>query len=1784
MDQESVVLEVDPRSVHQAIVQANKDVESWEKGIVGAGDRMQKSLERMADLLIKVNDKSRSSMERLTQSIEKQAAAYGKTGVDRLVAERDRLIKKLGDEEGMINRVRAAYEKMIAVEQKKDGGGAEAFGRQIEQMIRDPLNGAKEAAAGLLEKVGTMGASLAVGVGVLTAIAVAGWEAAKSLGEYGTRIRDVELRTGLAAKEVGQFDFAAKAVGQDVTIVERLMRGLSQAADDTSTQGEKARATMQRLGIDLRTASGEMKPTSLILSEISDALNKLPEGVQRDAAAMDMFKRVGVEAIPFLTELNENLREAKAQGFGPTEDDVRRFTEYQRNVAELQTKWDALMRQFKEGLVTTLTISINWVGAGVKWFLNTITPYGDEQRERQEEADARQIVAAGGIGVHGSRSAHRSLQNQMDQMAAGFMQDKPAIQARIEELRKQQQDLVGNLGWAAYIAPTEDEQQRMAKAASIQKDIEQMQYTLEEADKATRRADLKEGQSYIDRLRSRYFGTHDGIEEAFQQAKKDVERYRKELFEPEHPLTKTEASDLNKKLMEAQGREARAKASLDAESERKKFLTESQAFIRKGDEAELDAIGKIYYQRDLLLQQAAKVKATEAEIAAIRKSADEQTGKVLKDSWEKFEEYDQKLRIDQQNKFLELFLPTKEQLKEWEDVFKAQERIQDIDVQAQKEALRRHANAQVKQAATPEDAYQIRVDLAVKLAQIEVDRIRREDDNAKRMVMAAEAQKQLYTDLAAAQDELEEKRAQAAERAAEEAQREFDTIQKEASGLFHTLLTRPQEFGKQLGNTLREAILKPVTDAFGGMIATAVQPLVGGIGGMFKGIFGTKDPVKVSTDLNTAATAQNSAAVAMLTAVLAGFMGIGMPMFAAPSIPGISGITLPSFSAPAPATRWAGLPKFADGGVTTGPTIVGEAGPEWVIPLKRLHNMGLPPSVNLVGHYGPETTEALGKATGALMDIALPAGLAALAGPAGISVGDTLMALLTGAVAAATPPRNDGVMLGVIPIGPPGAGSYAALSDEAKLARIASTAQKVQVTTRPGEWIDIPGDTIWIGPRQRFAMPGANNEVWGEGLIREVYDPSVPARKQRITTLGIPENQRGQGVGQALYLAALKHGPINWEEPFQSLKITEEASQVRAALVRKGLAERRGDWMVLTEKARRLLGMDEVFSASVRGPRDLEYMRKPAGSRGVRDPQSDWYYKEGGRDDWGMTHDMHVASGRKGGLKSGITRQILMANRDPELDPSGMYIGPPVDVPETTHAASMKLDALLGDRFRNIVWKEVKGVAPGQGQKVRYGDEMLSLIEAGKRIGKDASGLSSWLKKRFPGQPFDTIDLKRALDERGWTGGKLPSYDSGGSVASTGLAVVHKGEAVIPQADTLKHSIDNLTGAMNGNATMFRWLLSSMFGGRTMDYPVAIPGIGAIQIPMGSGGASTTFSISGSGGYAPVSGGSTTALAPEGGYTPAPWAWSKTALPASELQRIDQMVGGQGGKFLSKGVFNQKALKDALSNLKGSVWNEDAWNAYPWTTGGVLAGGAQAIATSPAAGMAGVSLALAGLTGDRRGTWGGAMESAAGGALIGDQAGGPLGAAAGASFGFEVAMFEKLFGVESPQNEAKRLVKQIYSINIDNSMARDIVNIAQQKYAGHVSIAVRDPDVRKMLMLYSQATGQKFPLSASTPQSVALAESGGRLYQQATYVNGMPYTFQSNLPVLGGYQTGTYPMPGGAPLSLQVNVSGQGAAQFVAGQVVTPEFVQAQWSSAGASSNGRLQNSAMIQQPGLLVS
>jgi hypothetical protein len=179
-------------------------------------------------------------------------------------------------------------------------------------------------------------------------------------------------------------------------------------------------------------------------------------------------------------------------------------------------------------------------------------------------------------------------------------------------------------------------------------------------------------------------------------------------------------------------------------------------------------------------------------------------------------------------------------------------------------------------------------------------------------------------------------------REAEDQERRIEALQHKAEGLLHTLFTKPGSFGTQLRGTVRDGLLKPIEKGVGDMVATTIAPVIygsegqGGNAGLFRGALGADqhNPAKVSTDLNTAVTAQNSAALAALTAVLARSMGISAPAIAVPSIPSIGSMNIPGIGTAVPGgapVDWLrGLPRFAEGGVTSGPSIAGEAGPELI--------------------------------------------------------------------------------------------------------------------------------------------------------------------------------------------------------------------------------------------------------------------------------------------------------------------------------------------------------------------------------------------------------------------------------------------------------------------------------------------------------------------------------------------------------------------------------------------------------------------------------------------------------------------------------------------------------------------------------------------------------------------------------------------------------------------------------------------------------------------------------------
>jgi hypothetical protein len=229
--------------------------------------------------------------------------------------------------------------------------GFDAFASKIKAGIQDPLAGIGSAAESALGALGPLGVGVAATGGIFVAAGLGIFEAAKSLGAWGIGVRDIELRTGLSAKQVGEFSFAAKAAGQDVSIFERMMRGLTMAVEDNSAKGAAARQWLGAFHVDMAAVKDGTADTATVLAQIADGLEKLPTVWERNKAALDIFKRGGIEAIPVLMELSENLKTARADGFGFSDAEVQQNLKYQKSVSEIETAWDRVWRSIKEGSV-----------------------------------------------------------------------------------------------------------------------------------------------------------------------------------------------------------------------------------------------------------------------------------------------------------------------------------------------------------------------------------------------------------------------------------------------------------------------------------------------------------------------------------------------------------------------------------------------------------------------------------------------------------------------------------------------------------------------------------------------------------------------------------------------------------------------------------------------------------------------------------------------------------------------------------------------------------------------------------------------------------------------------------------------------------------------------------------------------------------------------------------------------------------------------------------------------------------------------------------------------------------------------------------------------------------------------------------------------------------------------------------------------------------------------------------------------------------------------------------
>lgn len=798
MDQEQVVFSIDDSPALQA-----------QKRLDAGFATTEKNAKQLGDTIVSVFDRSKSALDRQLSSVSRMSQLYGKTGIDKLAAQYDIATKsalKYGATSADLDKVTAAFKRAKAAQEELDKASGANTGKTLFLGLKDLFEG--RSAYALVEfgkTIGTLGAGLALMGGLAVAafagVGIASMKATESLASYGVEIQNVKLRTGLTTQEVAQFGFAAKATGQDISVYERGMRGLTTALEDNTSAGDKARKALKAIGVDAYDLNGNIKPTGELLQDLSRGLGSLPSVFERNKAGMDIFKRAWIEMSPAILELTNNLKTFRDAGlFAPTEEDKNKWLEYHRQIEIADGLWEKLGIKLKQGLAGTVWITVKQAGANALLDLvvgkapsaqgNTVAPdnlFGgidvgsassrlapgvpkpnDNDLVFNGLASSRMRRLAAGSGLEGARSAEEAAKKALDEARTDALRGSGNIDA-----------LHANMKSDAIIAAQADYNKSHSLVESFTKGPAQ----------ANELAEMAKG---------------------FAAAQED-------------PLTAARvkfADDVRK--FQAMGRPSGQFAGVAS------AYSADVARIKAGMSGNFtSAMGSL-----------AGLSENDKEFTTARNKQNDSAFSQLLGFGD--DDVFNKSRLP----FITPQLSSRDSFQNEALAEKRQEQMLGITAQPGDEV------ANMKKLSD------MRVDLAIKEAKLKKDEIDAESLSAQQL-----ANKQ-FDNAVELDRKLTDIKTENLESLAKLQKEQAENVAKTTEGLLHTLFTNPSGFGKQLGGTLRDAILKPIESGIADLVKTPINRVIhgtdgnGGISGMFHGLFqsiggsSSSDPA-LSTATNT---------------------------------------------------------------------------------------------------------------------------------------------------------------------------------------------------------------------------------------------------------------------------------------------------------------------------------------------------------------------------------------------------------------------------------------------------------------------------------------------------------------------------------------------------------------------------------------------------------------------------------------------------------------------------------------------------------------------------------------------------------------------------------------------------------------------------------------------------------------------------------------------------------------------------------------------------------------------
>lgn len=345
----------------------------------------------------------------------------------------------------------------------------------------------------------------------------------------------------------------------------------------------------------------------------------------------------------------------------------------------------------------------------------------------------------------------------------------------------------------------------------------------------------------------------------------------------------------------------------------------------------------------------------------------------------------------------------------------------------------------------------------------------------------------------------------------------------------------------------------------------------------------------------------------------------------------------------------------------------------------------------------------------------------------------------------------------------------------------------------------------------------------------------------------------------------------------------------------------------------------------------------------------------------------------------------------------------------------------------------------------------------------------------------------------------------------------------------------------------------------------------------------------------------TTTTVAGGGQTTATQAVQQAATGGSPIQQASNIAkqsqsnwfkglfgGGTGvGQKLSTAEMSQAAL---VPGMTGVAITKDG-KLFDTFSGAVIANKPGFWAASGHLGKAGPAAqgalfaggSMLGMAGLQRGGWMGVAETTAGGAMIGTAIAPGLGTAIGAGVGFVAGLIRKT--IKGSTENMKGRILALTGVNVrENNILKQAVEIAKSSFGGNYDLFIRSKQGQDLIELYAQSTGQKYR-STFNAQQFNMVQSGGSLYEMASFTGGSSNNPLSNLPGLGFSASMDQIQSGGmttGPVPMTLQIDGPATTALIRGETVnviaSPAGQQANLSAQRGSVN-RTESATMLFSP-----